>query len=108
VVIVLVSVAVVPVPHSYGATLDLTRSSFARENFTFPKGAKVTGSWGSTSPTGVTFEILGTPSFTNRDNSSSGSFSFTSTGSTYSFVALGTADPGVTTVQGTYLAPLWS
>jgi zinc ribbon protein len=104
---VIIALAVVPIPHSFSATLNSSGLSDGIQTFTFPIGAQVSGSWSTTDGGSVTLSIFAPDSLADvyDSDASSGSFSFTATNDSYEFDAFSLFSE-TTNVGGSYSSPL--
>jgi hypothetical protein len=105
VVIVLVALLAIPVSHSFSARIASSDGSPVSQEFTFPSGAPVSGSWTSVGGVDVTFEVSGLTGTVDSSYGSSGTFAFSSAFALYFFGANGTG-PFTVQISGTYSAPI--
>ncbi len=92
----------VPFQHSFTGTLSSSISNDGIQEFTFPSGVQVTGTWSTVDGVAVTFTIYDSQGNTvYTGNASYGQFAFQANGSIYAFDAT-SYSPETTTVSGTY------
>ncbi len=97
---------VVPLPHSFSATLVSGTSSHALANLTFPRGAQVSGSWKTLDGGLVVLTILNSSGdLVLTSDAAAGAFSFTADGGTYLF-GVYSSGPESTSVHGSYSIPV--
>lgn len=106
VVILLVILALVPIPHSFSGTLASTLLIPARQSLTFPDGSSVSFSWSTTNGGSVAFDLVNSAGTTvYSETAPSGSYTFTADGSAYLFESAALVSETVQ-FSGTYSIPL--
>ncbi|MGA3022197.1 MAG: hypothetical protein ABSE66_05250 [Thermoplasmata archaeon] len=113
IIVIVAALLLVPVRQSFSTQLGMEGSDFGGlADESFPAGIAVSGSW-STNPEGPVHFTIQDPSGTAiyTANASSGTFSFTTIGTPgafYIFILDHTATPETVSVNGSYVAPIWS
>ncbi len=113
ILVVVVGVAIsfltlVPIPRTFTGTLSSSSTTDGIQDFSFPNGAQVTGTWSTSDGVAVTFTIYDSNGNTVfSGNASSAPFAFQSNGSIYTFDVT-SFSPETTTVSGSYSSVIWS
>lgn len=104
--VLLLILALVPIPHSFSGTLASTLFIPARQSLTFPDGSSVSFSWSTTNGGSVAFDLVNSAGTTiYSETAPSGSYSFTSDGNAYLFESTALTTETVH-FSGTYSIPL--
>ena len=103
---VLISLALVPIPHSFSGSLSSALIILSEQSLTFPDGSSVSFSWSTTNGDTVAFDLVNSAGTTvYSETASSGSYSFVANGNAYLFEARSIASATVQ-FSGTYSIPL--